>query len=51
MNKISVKALGQTIEYKGKVILISKELPPNCMVLFVDIETWRKIKDDVETVY
>ena len=48
MDKIPVKALGQTIEHKGEVILICKELPVNCMVLFVEMETWHKIKDAIE---
>jgi len=47
MDKISIKALGQTIEHAGEVILVVEELPVDCMVLFVALETWHKIKDDV----
>lgn len=48
MNKILLKALGQTINHKEETILIVKELPVNCMVLFVDMDTWHKIKDEVQ---
>ena len=47
MNKISVKALGKTIEHEGEVILAVEDMPVNCMVLFVDMDTWRKIKEEV----
>ncbi len=50
MNKILIKALGQTIEHNGEVLLVSKEMPVNCMVLFVDMDTWKQIKDEVEIV-
>ncbi len=45
--KIKIKALGQTIEHKGEVIIVVKDMPVNCMVLFVDMETWHEIKDSV----
>ena len=51
MNKILIKALGQTIEHEGEVSLVVKELPVNCMALFVDMETWHKIKDDIEYAF
>ena len=47
IDKIIIKELGQTIEHKGEVILVSKEMPANCMVLFVDMETWHEIKGEV----
>ncbi len=50
MTKIKIKAFGKTIEHEGEVILISDDMPANCMVLFVDLDTWREIKDDVEMV-
>jgi len=43
-----IKALGQTIEHNGKVVLAVKDLPKDCMVLFVSKETWAEIKDTVE---
>ena len=46
-DKIIIKTLGQTIEHKGEVILVSQDMPANCMVLFVDMDTWRKIKENV----
>ena len=49
--KLQIKALGQTLEHEGEVILIMKEFPVNCMALFVDMETWRQIKDEVEVKY
>jgi len=45
---MKIKELGQTIEHNGEVLLVSQTLPPNCMVLFVSMETWAEIKDDVE---
>ena len=48
--KILIKELGQTVEHKGEVVLVSKDLPPDCMVLFVSMEVWEKIKDNVENV-
>ena len=47
MKTIIVKELGQTIEHKGEVILISKDMPVDCMVLFVSMEVWHEIKDSV----
>ena len=46
--KLIIKALGQTIEEDGKTTLYMLELPPDCMVMFVSMETWQKIKDSVE---
>ena len=45
--EIKIKQLGQTIEHKGEVILVSRDMPVNCMVLFVDMEIWHQIKDSV----
>ena len=45
---IQIKALGQTIEHKGEVVLVITKLPVDCMVLFVDMGTWKEIKDEVE---
>ena len=46
--KIIIKALGQTVEHDGGVVLVVEELPDNCMVLFLSKEAWEEIKDDVE---
>lgn len=48
MIKILVKAQGKTIEHEGEIILVCKEMPANCMVLFLSMDTWREIKDNVE---
>jgi len=47
--KLQIKALGQTIEHEGEVVIALnvEDYPPDCMVLFVDMETWRQIKDEV----
>ena len=45
--EIKIKQLGQTIEHEGEVILVSRDMPVNCMVLFVDMEIWHQIKDSV----
>ena len=47
IDKIIIKELGQTIEHNGETILVSIDMPVNCMVLFVDMETWHKIKGEV----
>jgi len=45
---IEAKALGQTIQHEGKVVLVvSGDLPPDCIVIFVDKEVWKEIKDEV----
>ena len=43
-----IKELGQTVEDKGEVSLIVTDLPADCMVLFVSMDTWAEIKDSVE---
>ena len=47
---IKVKAIGQTVEKDGDVILAvgGDDMPSGCMVLFVETEEWLKIKDQVE---
>jgi len=47
MQEILIKALGQTIKHGGEVILVSKDLPMDCMVLFVSMNVWKEIKDKV----
>ena len=48
MTKIPIKALGQTIEHKGEIILVVEDMPVNCMVLFVEMEIWKEIKEEIE---
>ena len=52
MKKIPIKALGKTIEHAGEVVLVTENLPletwVDCMVLFVSLETWAEIKDEIE---
>jgi len=48
---MKVEALGQTIEHDGDVVLAVKKLPPDCMVLFVSMDTWAEIKDTVEVIH
>ena len=45
-----VKALGQTIKKDGEVMLVvgGNDMPPDCMVIFIDLEEWEKIKKQVE---
>ena len=45
---MKVNAIGKTVEHDGEVVLVVKELPANCMVLFVSLETWDEIKDGIE---
>jgi len=45
---MKIEAIGQTINQGGDVVLISQSLPANCMVLFVNMETWAEIKDTIE---
>ena len=44
---MKIKALGKTIEHNGEVVLVADDMPVDCMVLFVDMQTWAEIKDDV----
>ena len=46
---LEVKALGQTIEQNGNVVLVvaGGDLPPDCMVIFIALEDWERIKEDV----
>ena len=48
MEKLKVKALGQTMEHDGETILVAESMPVDCMVLFVSKDVWAKIKDYVE---
>lgn len=48
MEEIIVKGVGKTLEHNGEVILVSESLPPNCMVLFIDMETWQEIKEYIK---
>ena len=45
---MKVEALGQTIEHEGEAVLVASKMPPDCMVLFVSMDTWAEIKDTVE---
>jgi len=47
---VEVKQLGQTITQDGEVMLVVETIPPDCMVLFVSMEEWAKIKDSVKVV-
>ena len=44
--KIKAKALGQTVEQDGDVVLVvaGGDLPLDCMVIFVDKSVWEKLK-------
>lgn len=44
---MKIKALGQTIEHEGEVVLVVKDMPVNCMVLFISLSAWGKIKENV----
>jgi len=48
---MEVVALGQTIEHDGDVVLAVKNLPLDCIVLFVSMDTWAEIKDTVEVIH
>ena len=48
MEKIFIRALGQTINHNNQVSLVVKDIPADCMVLFVSMDTWKEIKDLVE---
>jgi len=45
---MKVSAIGKTVEHDGEVVLVVKELPADCMVLFVSMDVWKEIKDDIE---
>ena len=46
---MEVVKIGQTIDHGGEVdLVINGELPVDCMVLFVSMDTWEEIKSDVE---
>ena len=46
---LEAKALGQTIEQNGNVVLVvaGGDLPPDCMVIFVDKSVWEELKSQV----
>ena len=47
--KIEAKALGQTVEQDGDVVLVvaGGDLPPDCMVIFVDKSVWEELKSQI----
>ncbi len=47
--KIKAKALGQTVEQDGDVSLVVSggDLPPDCMVIFVDKSVWEELKSQI----
>jgi len=47
IDRIIIKEIGQTIEHNGETILVSKNMPANCIVLFVSMETWHEIEEEV----
>lgn len=48
IDKLTIKALGQTIEHNGKVVLVVDEMLVDCMVLFISMDEWHKIKDTIQ---
>ena len=46
---LEAKALGQTIEQNGNVVLVvaGGGLPPDCMVIFVDKSVWEELKSQI----
>ena len=49
IDKLVAKALGKTFEGgNGAQLAMVTDMPANCMVLFVSLDTWQEIKDEVE---
>jgi len=51
MRGMKVEALGQTVFAESEVVLVASKMPPDCMVLFVSMDTWAEIKDTVEVIH
>ncbi len=41
---INIKAIGKTIEHEGETVLLMESMPPECIVLFIDKESWDEAK-------
>ena len=45
--ELNIKAVGATIEHDGEVVLIVEgDLPPDCVVVFMDKDSWLKLKEE-----
>lgn len=46
--KVNILKVGVIVEKDGEVVLIvPKELPPDCVVLFMDKESWEKLQQEM----
>ena len=47
MLKLNIKKVGMTVERDGEVTLIVEgDLPPDCVVVFMDKESWKILKQE-----
>jgi len=46
--ELNIKVVGATIEHDGEVILIlDGDLPPDSVVVFMDKESWDKLRQEL----
>ena len=46
--KLNIIKVGLTFKQKGEVSLIVEgELPPDCVVVFMDKESWNRLKEEL----
>ena len=47
--ELNIKKVGATIEHDGEVVLIvDGEMPANSVVVFMDKESWEKLKQELQ---
>ncbi len=43
--KLNISQVGKTVEQDGKVLLLTVgDMPPDCIVVFMDEESWEKLE-------
>ncbi len=48
--ELNIKAVGATIEHEGEVMLVfpdGGDLPPDCVVVFMDKDSWQKLEQEM----
>ena len=46
--ELNIIKMGITVEHEGEVVLVIKgDLPPDCVVVFMDKESWEKLKQEI----
>ena len=46
--KLNILKIGVTVQKDGEILLVvDGEMPPDCVVVFMDKESWKKLKQEM----